>query len=60
VAGAGLGLLVGKVVFGVAATGRWVLLPVVLALALVVTLAGSLWPLGHVARLEAAPVLRGE
>jgi len=59
-AGAGLGLVVGKVVFGVAATGRWVLLPVVLALALVVTLAGSVWPLGHVARLNAAPVLRGE
>jgi putative ABC transport system permease protein len=59
-AGAGLGLLVGKIVFGVAATGRWVLLPVVLALALAVTLAGSLWPLGGVARLNAAPVLRGE
>jgi putative ABC transport system permease protein len=59
-AGAGLGFVVGRIVFGVAATGRWVLLPVVLALAVVVTLAGSLWPLGHVARLEAAPVLRGE
>ena len=59
-AGAGLGLVVGKVVFGVAATGRWVLLPVVLVLALAVTLAGSLWPLGRIARLDAAPVLRGE
>jgi len=59
-AGAGLGLLVGRIVFGVPATGRWVLLPMVLALALGVTLAGSLWPLGRVARLEAAPVLRGE
>ena len=59
-AGAGLGFVVGRIVFGVAATGRWVLLPVVLGLAVVVTLAGSLWPLGHVSRLEAAPVLRGE
>ena len=59
-AGEGLGYVVGKVVFGVPATGRLVLLPVVMALALVVTLAGSLWPLGRVARLEAAPVLRGE
>jgi putative ABC transport system permease protein len=59
-AGVGLGYVVGKVVFGVPATGRLVLLPVVMALALAVTLAGSLWPLGRVARLEAAPVLRGE
>ncbi len=58
--GEGLGYLVGKAVFGVPATGRLVLLPVVMALALGVTLAGSLWPLGRVARLEAAPVLRGE
>ena len=59
-AGEGLGYLVGRIVFGTPATGRMVLLPVVLALALAVTLAGSLWPLGRVARLDAAPVLRGE
>ena len=59
-AGDGLGYLVGKVVFGVPGTGRLVLLPVVMALAVAVTMAGSLWPLGRVARLEAAPVLRGE
>jgi len=59
-AGEGLGYLVGKIVFGIPATGRLVLFPVMMALALAVTLAGSLWPLGHVARLEAAPVLRGE
>ena len=59
-AGDGLGYLVGKVVFGVPGTGRIVLLPVVMALAIAVTMAGSLWPLGRVARLEAAPVLRGE
>ncbi len=59
-AGEGLGYLVGRIVFGIPGTGRIVLLPVVMALALAVTLAGSLWPLGRVARLEAAPVLRGE
>jgi putative ABC transport system permease protein len=59
-AGEGLGYLVGRIVFGTPATGRIVLMPVVLALAIAVTLAGSLWPLGRVARLDAAPVLRGE
>jgi putative ABC transport system permease protein len=59
-AGEGLGYLVGRIVFGTPATGRILLLPVVLALAVAVTLAGSLWPLGRVARLDAAPVLRGE
>ena len=59
-AGEGLGSVVGKIVFGIPGTGRLVLLPVVMALALAVTLAGSLWPLGRVARLDAAPVLRGE
>jgi len=59
-AGEGLGYAVGEIVFGIPGTGRLVLLPVVLALALAVTLAGSLWPLGRVARLDAAPVLRGE
>lgn len=59
-AGEGLGYLVGRIVFGTPATGRIVLLPVVMALAITVTLAGSLWPLGRVARLDAAPVLRGE
>jgi putative ABC transport system permease protein len=59
-AGVGLGYVVGKIVFGIPGTGRLVLLPVVMGLALAVTLAGSLWPLGRVARLDAAPVLRGE
>ena len=59
-AGVGLGFFVGRAVFGVAATGRWILLPVVLALALAVTIVASWWPLERVARLEAAPVLRGE
>jgi putative ABC transport system permease protein len=59
-AGQGLGYVVGRIVFGLPATGRLVLLPLVLVLALVVALAGSLWPLGRLARLDAAPVLRGE
>jgi putative ABC transport system permease protein len=59
-AGQGLGYVVGRIVFGVPATGRLVLLPLALMLALAVSLAGSLWPLERVARLEAAPVLRGE
>jgi len=59
-AGEGLGYVVGRIVFGTPATGRIVLLPVVIALAIVVALAGSIWPLGRMARLEAAPVLRGE
>jgi ABC-type lipoprotein release transport system permease subunit len=44
----------------VPATGRLILLPVVLALAALVVLAGSLIPLWRVARLDPAPVLRGE
>lgn len=60
VLGEGLAYMVGEAVFGVPATGRLVLLPVVLALAAAVVLAGSLIPLGRVARLDPAPVLRGE
>lgn len=60
VVGEGLAYLVGEAVFGVPATGRLILFPVVLALAALVVLAGSLIPLGRVARLDPAPVLRGE
>jgi putative ABC transport system permease protein len=60
VIGEGLAYLAGEAVFGVPATGRWILLPVALALATMVVMAGSLIPLGRVARLEPAPVLRGE
>jgi putative ABC transport system permease protein len=60
VLGEGLAYLMGEAVFGVPATGRLVLLPVTLALAAMVVLAGSMIPLGRVARLEPAPVLRGE
>ncbi|NDQ57151.1 MAG: ABC transporter permease [Acidipila sp.] len=60
VAGEGLAYLMGQAVFGVPATGRLILLPVILLLAAAVVLAGSLIPLGRVARLDPAPVLRGE
>lgn len=60
VLGEGLAYLMGEAVFGVPATGRLILFPVVIALAALVVLAGSLIPLGRVARLDPAPVLRGE
>jgi putative ABC transport system permease protein len=47
-------------IFGVAPELRWILLPIVLVLAAVVALLGSLLPLGRAARVDPAPVLRGE
>jgi putative ABC transport system permease protein len=47
-------------IFGVAPELRWILLPIVLALAAVVALLGSLLPLGRASRVDPAPVLRGE
>jgi putative ABC transport system permease protein len=47
-------------IFGVAPAQRWILLPIVLVLATVVALLGSLLPLGHASRVDPAPVLRGE
>ena len=58
--GLGLARLLGESVFGVPPTQRLILLPVILALAAVVALAGSLLPLRRVARLDPAAVLRGE
>jgi len=55
-----LARMLGTGIFGVAPTLRWILFPVVLALAALVALLGSLIPLGHAARVEPAPVLRGE
>ena len=64
VAGYALGIVLARMlgtgIFGVAPTLRWILFPVVLALAALVALLGSLIPLGHAARVEPAPVLRGE
>jgi putative ABC transport system permease protein len=47
-------------IFGVAPALRWILLPIVLVLAGVVALLGSLLPLGRASRVDPAPVLRGE
>jgi putative ABC transport system permease protein len=47
-------------IFGVAPALRWILFPIVLALAAVVALLGSLLPLGRASRSDPAPVLRGE
>jgi len=47
-------------IFGFPASIHWVFLPAALALALVVTLAGSALPLGHDLKLSPAIVLRNE
>jgi putative ABC transport system permease protein len=47
-------------IFGTAPELRWILLPIVLILAAVVALLGSLLPLGRASRVDPAPVLRGE
>jgi putative ABC transport system permease protein len=47
-------------VFGIAPALRWILLPIVLLLAAVVALVGSLVPLERASRVDPAPVLRGE
>ena len=62
--GYALGILLARAlglgIFGVAPELRWILLPIVLALAAVVALLGSLFPLGRASRVDPAPVLRGE
>ncbi|HKS80081.1 MAG TPA: ABC transporter permease [Candidatus Acidoferrales bacterium] len=62
--GYGFGLLLARVlgssVFGSPAPPRWVLLPVVLVLAALVAIGGSLIPLRRAARFDPAPILRGE
>ena len=62
--GFGLGILLarflGQSVFGIPPTLRLILLPVVLVLATLVALLGSLLPLRRAARLQPAPILRGE
>jgi len=47
-------------IFGIAPTIRLILFPIVLALAGVVALLGSLLPLERASRVDPAPVLRGE
>jgi putative ABC transport system permease protein len=66
--GGGLGYAVGILlaqwlslsVFGVAAPARIVLLPVTLGIAILVALAGSVFPLRRASRFDPAPILRGE
>jgi putative ABC transport system permease protein len=58
--GLGLAHVLGIEIFGIAPAIRLILFPIVLALAAVVALLGSLVPLGHAARVDPAPVLRGE
>ena len=64
VAGYALGVVLARAlglgIFGVAPDFRWILFPIVLILAAVVALAGSLIPLGRASRVDPAPVLRGE
>jgi putative ABC transport system permease protein len=59
-AGVGLAWILGKSVFGIPSSLRVVLLPVILGLAAIVAITGSLIPLRRVANFQPAPILRGE
>jgi len=58
--GIALARALGESVFGTPAAPRLVLLPVILGLAAVVAIAGSLIPLRRAAHFDPAPILRGE
>jgi putative ABC transport system permease protein len=68
IAGAAVGFVVGAVlarslgasIFGTAASVRLILFPVILGLAAIVALVGSLIPLRRAAHFNPAPILRGE
>ncbi|MBZ5643316.1 MAG: ABC transporter permease [Acidobacteriia bacterium] len=64
VLGYAIGVVLARVlgigIFGIAPTLRWILFPVVLALAAIVALLGSLAPLARASHADPAPVLRGE
>ena len=55
-----LARVLGESVFGIPASPRLLLLPIVLGLAAIVASVGSLIPMWRAARLDPAPVLRGE
>ena len=55
-----LARVLGQSVFGAPGTTRMILFPVVLAIAAIVAIAGSLIPLRRAARFEPAAILRGE
>jgi putative ABC transport system permease protein len=59
-AGTGLARLFGETVFGIPSQPRLIVLPVVLGLAMVVTLLGSALPLRQAAHFDPAATLRGE
>jgi putative ABC transport system permease protein len=59
VAGTALARILGTSVFGSPASPRLILLPIVLALAAIVAIAGSLFPLRRAAHFEPALILRG-
>jgi putative ABC transport system permease protein len=58
--GAALARVLGTSVFGMPATPRFILVPVVLGLAAIVALVGSLIPLRRAAHLRPALILRGQ
>jgi len=58
--GVGLARILGASVFGTPAAPRLILLPVILGLAAIVAIAGSLIPLRRAAHFNPAPILRGE
>jgi putative ABC transport system permease protein len=58
--GAGLARFLGESVFGTPASPRLILFPVVLALAAIIAMAGSLIPLRRAAHSRPAVILRGE
>lgn len=59
-AGVALAWILGESVFGTPASLRIVLLPIVLGLAAMVAILGSLIPLRRAAHFQPAPILRGE
>jgi putative ABC transport system permease protein len=58
--GVGLAWILGESVFGTPTSLRIVLLPVVLALAAMIAIVGSLAPLWRAANFQPAAILRGE
>lgn len=58
--GAGLARELGKTVFGVATSPRIIVLPVILAGAILIVVIGSWIPLCRAAHISPAPILRGE
>jgi len=64
IAGYAIGLLLARTlgvgIFGIAPAFRLILLPIVLILAVIVAMLGSLVPLRHASHVDPAPVLRGE